>query len=200
MSPRTCPRTCLVLAGRIATTSLCSPEPPRLILNLVSKEIEAVKEIKEVKEVGERKSGVKNLVNYRYLHFSMVVDGHKMLPIAGCSLGGGKHLCRMRLASSHAEMNALKFVKYDKLKDKKYCSRLKIIVVRFDHVALRAGSFVLLDSKPCYHCLKTMKNFGIDRVEYSCSGLTSLVKSSVSSLLKTRDYTVSSGHRPRRHD
>ena len=136
-----------------------------------------------------------NLGNYKYLHFSMVVDGHKMLPISGCSLAGGKHICGERLASSHAEMNALKSVKYNKLNDRKKASKLIVVVVRFDATKLLEGIHVLLDSKPCYHCLTTMRKFGIDKVLYSCKGMADLTTSSVTTLLKSKDYVVSTGHR-----
>lgn len=154
--------------------------------------------MKDAIKDAEKKVKRGNLGNYKYLHFAMVVDGHKMLPISSCSLGGGKHICGERLTSSHAEINALKSVRYDKLKDPKKAGKLEIVVIRLGAPELLKRTFLLLDSKPCYHCLTIMKKWGIDKVQYSCSGMTTLMKGSVSDLLKAGNFSISKGHRTRK--
>ena len=151
----------------------------------------------------------------------MVVDGHKMLPIAGCSLGGGKYLScsshghRHRLVSSHAEINALKELSHDLLHNRKKASKLVMVVIRLnasklleffqnsssdgDHSAESKSSagaaYEMLDSKPCYDCLLIMQSFGIEKLLYSCSGNKSLTKGRVSQLLLSKDFVVSKGGR-----
>ncbi len=129
----------------------------------------------------------------------MVIDGHKLLPVAKCSEGGQRYLCQGKsLCSSHAEMNAIKMIPYQKLV--KGRSRLTVAVVRFDPVEAKKGNFILTPSKPCFDCLRTMSGYGIDRILYSTpiGKSIGLVKGSVSSLLVNKDYVVSSGARSNR--
>lgn len=134
---------------------------------------------------------------YAYLHFASVTINHKTFPVSVCSTSGTSYLCRGHLwNSSHAEVNALKKIPYYRLKDKKFCKKIIINVVRFDPMDAKNNIFTLVDSKPCLHCLKMLQKFGIEKVNYSMKCFPfSLVRGKVSTMLAQGDFSISSGHR-----
>ena len=155
--------------------------------NNVLKDV-VINDSKDIKDIKKSSLG--------YLHFATIINGHKTLPIEPCSLGGQRSLCGgKRWASCHAELNALKHIPRYRLNDYKYCNKLTMVVVRFDSVAAQSGRWLLIDSKPCFHCLENMKRLGIKRVLYSCTGSSLLIKGNVETLIRDGDYKVSHGHR-----
>lgn len=112
------------------------------------------------------------------------------------TLGGTKHVSSQDYrCSSHAEINALKQLPYDKLKDKKFMSRIKIYVVRFNHAMLRNGHYKYENSKPCTECLLTLSSYGIKKVYYSMGDSESLIISKVNELLESGNHKYTSGKR-----
>lgn len=133
---------------------------------------------------------------FRYLHFSLCVVGHKLFSVQTCSMAGQKFICSgQKWPSSHAEINAIKCLPFHKLKNPKFCRKVVVYVCRFDPTEARLGNFVMIDSKPCAHCLEVMHRFNIDKIEYSTSKDGLFTKDSVSTLMKNHDFVVSHGHK-----
>jgi len=131
----------------------------------------------------------------KYLHFSLVTAGHKIyrLKNSKCSHAGQRFVCGGdRYASSHAEMNALKALPYQKLSNRRFCASVTVYVVRFEVDA--TGELVLSNSKPCGQCLLVLHSLNIPRVVYSESQSLGLTSARVSDLINSKDFKFSSGY------
>ena len=122
--------------------------------------------------------------------------GHKLFPIQSCSLAGQKFICNgNKWLSSHAEINAIKCLPFKKLYDKKFCKKVTIFVCRFDPAQVKMGRFVMIDSKPCGHCLGIMNMFNIETIYYSAKDRVTFIKEKVTRLIKEENFIISQGHR-----
>ena len=125
----------------------------------------------------------------KYLHFSIVSIGGKLYDVAQCTQGGNRYISgNNNSVSSHAEINALKSLPYNKLITKG--SKMIIYVMRFK---VKDSNLVLANSKPCYHCLKTLHSYNIKRVVYSNQS-GDIERAKIQTLLDTKNYEISSGY------
>jgi len=124
--------------------------------------------------------------------------GKSYIGLYASSNAGSKHITGYHCASTHSEINALKGVPFDYLKNPRKAKNIRLVNYRltmtYSPITGKIVSVTLSDSAPCSHCLHTLISKGIKKITYSTSDNNMVTKKLIDMFISGETH-VSSGYK-----